>query len=182
MAILYPSRRPERPRAADLGEMFPTQTPDRAKGFGTASAQPAGVPGPGRQISSLLQEGRPALSRDYLRAALRRRAMRRAMGRRRVGQTSSRLFGLDPMQARGAMFQTERDAQSDLSDALGQAELADLSGYQDFIRSLLTGERGREFESSERDKQRKYEQDQNSFDPWSFLGETAGGILTSRLG
>ena len=79
-----------------------------------------------------------------IRAAVRRGALRRADARRRRGSVLARLMGLNPMGQRQAMLETEREAAGDLSSELGEADLGQLLGGQQFARGVFGQERGYE--------------------------------------
>lgn len=127
----------------------------------------------GGLIQNQISGGRAAFAPDYLRQALRRRALRGYFNQRRRGDVSARLLGLDPMQARAAAFGTEQAAAGNLTNALNESELADLQGNRDYLRSLLTGERGREFQAAEAEKERRSRR--GTFG--GFLGQAAGSLL-----
>lgn len=127
----------------------------------------------GNLIGGQINAGRAALGPDYLRNVLRRRALRGYFNQRRRGDVAARLYGLDPSQARAAAFQTEQGAAGNLTDALNNAELADQQGYQGYIRSLLTGERGREFQQAEAERERRSRRGTLG----GFLGQAVGSFF-----
>lgn len=86
--------------------------------------------------------GNAAFGPNYLRDATRRAALQRYSNQRRSSSVLGDLYGLDPMAARGASVNADIGASSDLSNALNNADLAGLSGYQELLQRLLSGERG----------------------------------------
>lgn len=77
-----------------------------------------------------------------LRASLRARALRAADAQRRRGSVLSRLLGLNPNEAASAALETDRQAGSDASNAITSADYGLMSGQQDWLRSLLSGQMG----------------------------------------
>lgn len=97
------------------------------------------------QIGNLLSGGtggNAAFSPSYLRDATRRSILTNASSQNRNAGIGASLFGLDPMQKRAALAESGRNASAGVSGALNNADLAGLSGHQDFIQRLLSGERG----------------------------------------
>lgn len=131
-------------------------------------------------IKSLLSN-RSALGPDYLRGKVRRGALQSAQGGRRRSDVLSRLYGLDPMQQRQAAVDAEIGASSDVSGALNRADLAGAGGYQDFLRRLLTGERGFQQEltlQERREAEARAAEDRNRQDFWGqLIGQGAGALF-----
>lgn len=133
-------------------------------------------------------QGQGAFGPDFLRKALRRRALMNAASQRRGAGATASLYGLDPAQRRAALAQGDIGAGSQLAESLNQADLAGLSGYQDMIRSILGSERGQE---SQYLAEQRALHEQNRGGIGGFLGELAGtavgagagpgGFLTSLL-
>lgn len=127
----------------------------------------------GSLITDQIQGGRAALGPDYLRSALRTRALRSYLNQRRRGDVSARLLGLDPAQARAAAFNTEQAATGNLTNSLNDAELADQQGYQNYIRGLLGGERSFEQQRQLADEQRRASRGTLG----GFLGNAVGAFI-----
>lgn len=124
-------------------------------------------------IGEQIQGGRAALGPDYLRSVLRTRALRSYMNQRRRGDVLSRLYGLDPAQARAAAFNTEAGATNNLTNSLNESELADAQGYQNYIRGLLGGQQNQEFQIGQMERQRRA----NRGTLGGFLGNAVGGLI-----
>lgn len=77
--------------------------------------------------------------------AIRARARRRAFGfgrdRRTRAATLSRLAGLDPMQQRQAILESDMEGASQLGEQLHDVDQRQEEGAQDFFRGLYGGER-----------------------------------------
>jgi len=124
--------------------------------------------GPGTTIGGLIGD-QEALGPGYLRQKIRREAQRTAEGQRRRTDVLSRLAGLNPMQQRTAMVESEIEAGRGLSDVLGRADIEGARGYQDFVRDMLKQERQIEAERQAR------EAEQGSLG--GFLGSLAGSFI-----
>ena len=119
-----------------------------------------------------------------IRAAVRRGALRRADARRRRGSVLARLMGLNPMGQRQAMLETERETAGGLSSELGEADLGQLLGGQQFARGLLGQERGYEEQrAAEARAAREARRARGGFGSMlgSLLG-TAGGAFLGGAG
>ena len=106
-----------------------------------------GVPGgSNRNIANTAIQGAQSagffdpMGSPILRAALRRNALRSAENQRRRGSVLSRLLGLNPNEARAQQLQTEDAAGTNAADAINQGDLSFLTGNQDFLRSLFSGQ------------------------------------------
>lgn len=86
--------------------------------------------------------GGNALTGDYIRNLLRKSAFQRGKNQRRRGEVLARLAGLDPMQQRQAMVDTDRQASSDLTQGLNEADIQGGMSQRDMLLKLLLGERG----------------------------------------
>ena len=129
------------PRGNPLaGPLAPGSRPNPLSGLLTAGNDY------GAMIRSLIASGQGAgvFSPTFLRDMLRRQAIAGAGARGRRSVLLSRLAGADPYQSRQAMIDTDIESSGQLADALNNAELQGFGGYQEFIRSLLGGERGGE--------------------------------------
>jgi hypothetical protein len=136
-------------------------------------------------IQGLLSGGKATFGPDYLRNALRRNAIQTGSSMQRRGDILARLAGLDPMQQRQAMIEGDRAASSGVAGALNAADLQGLSGYQDFIRQLLTGERGYQFQADQARAQREWERQQQQGGLGGMFGSLVGaglGAFTGGLG
>lgn len=79
---------------------------------------------------------------DQIRSAVRRGALRRAQARRGQGSVLARLLGLNPSGQQQQILDTERAAAGDVSNEIGEADLGQMLGGQQFARGLLGQERG----------------------------------------
>lgn len=122
------------------------------------------------------------LGSDQLRAALRRRALRTARNRRRSGEVLGRLAGLGSQAQRQAFVDVDRAATGQRADFLNQAAENQLLGSQDFLRRLLSQERGFEFEAQQRELDRKMREEEARKGVLGGLGSIAGAGLGSFLG
>lgn len=180
----------DEPTVAMLGEQGPeavvpvggggwfTQVKPRLKEM-AAQAQGGGAAG---TIKGLLAGGAQTFTPDYLRTALRRKALGTSDAMRRRNAVLSRLSGLDPMQQRQAMIDADIEASGGLAGALNAADLQGLSGYQDFIRQLLGGERGYQFQREEAERQRQWEEEMQGGGFWDMLGNVGGKALGAFTG
>ena len=75
-----------------------------------------------------------------LRALRRRRALAQNEAMRRRAGASSQLYGLDPMQRRQAMVESNIGQNAALSGSLGEADFQEEMGGRDFARGLFGGE------------------------------------------
>lgn len=136
------------------------------------------------QIGSLLSGGQPAnpaLGPNYARDALRRRALQTYGNQRRSADVLGKLYGLDPMQQRGALVNAEVGASGSLADAMNGADLEGITNYRDLLQRLLTGERGYQQNDINDLRQAQREKDARG----SFLGNLAGqgvGIASGFIG
>lgn len=111
-----------------------------------------------------------------IRAALERRALRQQRNQRRRGQVSAQLAGLDPYGQRQAMVDTERQAGSDLSNNLADANLQYDIGNQDWARSLLTG--GLDFERQQMLERQRAKAER---DAHGGIGGAIGGLVGAAV-
>jgi hypothetical protein len=117
---------------------------------------------------------------DFLRRQMRRGALRTAQGGRRRADVLGRLAGLDPMQQRQGMVESEIESSGGVAEALNRADLQGLSGYQDFIRQLLGGERGYQQEltmQQRRERAAREAEERQRGDVFGQLFGTAAGSL-----
>ncbi len=115
---------------------------------------------PGRKLAGdLINKGGAmgVFSPYFRRNALRAGALRNADAQRRRMQVFARLQGegLDPGQERAAMMEAENNANAGVAQSLNDAELQGISSYEDYIRSLLGGERSMAEQQRMQDKQAK---------------------------
>jgi hypothetical protein len=96
-----------------------------------------------------------ALGSPLIRAAIQRMASRNAANRRRRGDVTSRILGLDPISARQAAFDVDREASGDVSRAIGEGDLSQLLGAQQFQRGLFGSERELEVRQMEMEQRRR---------------------------
>lgn len=120
--------------------------------------------------------GDDPLGPEYISRFLRRRAQRTADARRRRAGTLSGLAGFDRMGQRQAMIDADISAGSDLSNELGEADLAGASGFVNYRRQLDRDEREAQRRRQEIEDQRRYEESQRG-GIGGFLGEVAGGLI-----
>jgi len=73
------------------------------------------------------------LSRERYRRGL----LRTGRNRRRRGEVTARLAGLDPQQQRAQLFDLERDIGRDYSESIGRGELEDIQSREGFFRNLM---------------------------------------------
>ena len=110
----------------------------------------------------------------YIRAMLRREALRNYRNRLRRGGVFGRSLGLDPMQQRQQLLSTELEGGNELSDFLGRGQSEELFSNRDFIRQLLGGETGfqrqRQLAKEEADRQK------------GSLGGTIGSLVGTAAG
>lgn len=122
------------------------------------------------------------LGSPVLRARRERAALRRGRSRRQSAMTLARLLGLDPMQMRQVLLDTDRSMADQTSDFLGQADLEEGIAGRDFARGQL----GRERDYAENRylaEQARKEREGGGFG--SFLGQAAGlgiGAFTGGVG
>lgn len=86
----------------------------------------------GQQAGYFDPMGSPAI-----RAAVRANALRTQRNRLQRGDVLRRLLGLDPQQQRAAQLGLEQQSGSDISNAILGADLGQLEGSQNFLRSLF---------------------------------------------
>jgi hypothetical protein len=77
----------------------------------------------------------------YLRNKLRRSALQNAYGGRNRAGILARLSGMSAHGQRRGLLDAEIEGSRGVSQALNEADLQGASGYQDYIRNLLSGER-----------------------------------------
>lgn len=116
--------------------------------------------------------GNPAFGPGYLRDSTRRSVLQNAGSQQRNADILSKLYGLDPMQRRASLASAGRDASAGVAGALNAADLEGMSGYQQFIQHLLSGERG--FQQNDISDQRAAQREKDS--RGSFLGGLAGNV------
>jgi hypothetical protein len=121
------------------------------------------------------------LGPQYISRFLRRRAQRTADARRRRSGVLSGLAGLDRMGQRQAMVDADISAGSDLSNLLGEADLAGAQGFVGYRRQLDRDEREAQRRRQEIEDQRRYEESQRG-GFGGFLGEVAGSLIPGVAG
>lgn len=109
-----------------------------------------------------------------MRAMRRRQAMRGARNRRRRGEVTSRLAGLDPFQQRAALFDLDRDVSGRTADFLTEADLNESMGNRDYFRDLFGGQLG--FERQRQLDREAYDRSKPRF------GDILGGIAGQAAG
>lgn len=145
----------------------------------------ANVPDLQSGIRAMLAHGGAAFGPNYLRDILRKSAFLRQKNQLHRGDVLSRLAGLDRMQQRQAMVDTERQSGSDLTDALNNADIQGAQGWQQFLQSLLGSERGGESSGFQQRDQFNREQAARGGGLGDFLGGAIGtgvGAYTGGLG
>lgn len=162
--------------------IIPPVTPaPRGQGFlGSILARARGGFNAQRQLSGMLRGGKEAGFFDprgsqFVREQVRANALRNARNRLMRGGVLSRVLGLDPQQARVAQLQNELGAGSDISGALGEANLQQGLGTQDFFRSLLGGQLNFE---RQRQLQKQAERAANQ----QGVGQLIGGLGSAAIG
>jgi hypothetical protein len=93
-----------------------------------------------------------------------------------------RLAGLGSQAQRQAFVDVDRAATGQRADFLNQAAENQLLGSQDFLRRLLSQERGFEFEAQQRELDRKMREEEARKGVLGGLGSIAGAGLGSFLG
>jgi hypothetical protein len=170
-------------------------TPAAATGAAPAASDPlAGFGGRGRglaglipqdpygkQIQGLLGGAQEAgffnpLGSPMVREARRAAALRTADARRRRSSVLGRLYGLDPIQQRGAMMDADIGASQGAADFLNDAELEELLGQRGFLQSLLSGERGFEQQKILARMAAKAAEKQRGSPFGQILGAAVGGL------
>lgn len=135
---------------------------------GSAGATVQGAIGQGQGLGYFNAAGSP-----YIRELIRQGAIRNARNRQRRGMVTSQLFGLDPMAQRQALFDTERQASGDVSNAINEGQSQEAFGNRDYIRSLLGNQLGFEQQQALARLQAKLAQQQQG---------GAGALFGSLLG
>lgn len=118
----------------------------------------------------------------YLSKFLRDRALRNAASQRNRGRLLGTLAGFDPSQQREAILSSDIAASSDLTGALNEADLAGGSDYMNFIRQLLTGERGGEQSYFTQRDLMELEDRLRGSGIEQFLGQAGGAALGGLVG
>ena len=103
-------------------------------------------------------------------ALLRRSALANYDANQRSSSVLSRLYGLDPMQQRGAIVNSEIAGRAGLSDTLNRNELTSRMGQRDFLQRLYMQEQ----EQANQRRIAKEAADAQSSAGW---GSLAGGVL-----
>lgn len=121
-----------------------------------------------------------ALGPDYLRRALRARALQARAGQQRRSQILAHVLGLDPNQQRVAMVNADIQGGHDLTNSLNEADLAGLSSYQNMIRSFI--DQGYSSEDAQRAARWAKQQQDSQHGGWGqFLGQAAGAAAAAFL-
>lgn len=111
-----------------------------------------------------------------LRDALRKRALRAAIARRRRGDIVGRLAGLNPMAARQNIVDTERDTSAQTAGMINEGDFRLDQGNQDWVRGLMGRGWGYEEQMKADERQRKFAESQRG-GVGGMLGTLAGSAL-----
>jgi hypothetical protein len=103
-------------------------------------------------------------------ALLRRSALANYDANQRSSSVLSRLYGLDPMQQRGAIANSEISGRQGLADSLNQGELQSRMGQRDFLQRLYMQEQ-------EQENQRRIAKEQAKAQQSAGWGGLAGSLV-----
>jgi len=121
-----------------------------------------------------------------LRELIRRRILAAGSARRARAGLASRLYGLDPYQARQALSEADIESSGQQFGDLNAADLELSRADQDFVRNLLMGERGflgrqQAADAAELAAARSQAREQQQGGFGGFLGDVAGRGLSAAV-
>jgi len=136
-----------------------------------APATAPGAPAAAAGANPLLQPG----GDPRIMALLRRHALANYDANQRSSSVLSRLYGLDPMQQRGAIVNSEIGGRQGLADSLNTAALGQATGQENFLQRLY-------MQQQEQENQRRIAKEQAKAQSSGGWGSLAGGLAGSFLG